>query len=150
MIMFHAEAQTPPLAHGYIQKTYVSAETMSCCHAHQEGFLLSVSAHNVPPTHILWWYSQWDQVTYRCPSDALGKCLGLVLVPWQWPHVCAGNHGAHGNAIPCFLEECQNTWLYCRASCKRRYDLKIDFRYWATKDNRAHCNSWVNLPKRLC
>lgn len=152
MNMFHAEAQIPPLVHGYIHKTSISAETMSCYYVHQEGFLLTVSAHNTPFPHTPWCYSPWEQVMHCCPSDALGKHMGLVLVLRQWPHIHAGNHNAHGNAIPCFLAECQNSQLYCRGSYKdkRRYDLKMDLQYWATKDKTAHCSSWINLPKRVC
>lgn len=142
----------PPLAHGYVHKMYISAATMSCSHVHQEGFLLTVSAHNMPPPRTPWCYSPWQQVTYCCPSVALGKSTGLVLMLWQWTCIHAGNHSARGNAIPCFLAASQNRWLYCRAGykVKRRYDLKMYLQYWATKDKTAHCGSWINLPKKVC
>lgn len=126
-----------PLAHGYIHKTYISAETMSCYHAHLEGFLLTVSAHNthLPPTPSC--YSPREQVNMHCsPSDALGRCVRLVLVLQQWPHIHAGSVKTASfiaEQVIGIKEGMIWKWI-CNIELQRV---------------KQH-SSWINLPKRVC
>lgn len=80
---------------------------------HHKGFLQTVSAHSTPlPQALLLkpMASSHALLSFGYP----GRCMRLVLVPWQCHHIHPGNHRAHGKAIHVFWM-CQNSWLYCTA-----------------------------------
>lgn len=137
MNMFHSEAQTPSISSWLhtqdIHQCWPWAATMC---------IWKVSFWQwVPTTHIFPPHPRatgpWEQVNMHCsPSDALGRCVGLVLVLQQWPHIHAGSVKTAS-----FIAE-QVIRIKKGIIWKWICNIKL-------QKVKQH-SSWINFPKRVC